>query len=190
MVLMEQLCGTHVPGGNKSYAGLVKRHDAKPGKPKGSHAAPKVFSWTDLPLWNAYQQVKAGMASGKPAEYVDILSAATHGAVRFPDSRLGPLMGLDQGEREMRAGAVPGYRVTTVLDLAPDSRDSNTMTARLSDAIVERLSEIELDKRPIRIIWAGCRSEQWRKGFSDKEFLGWIEQAAASRRAALGGKKG
>ena len=142
------------------------------------------YTTTNKELLDAYQRVKTGTESGKPAQYVDIIEAERHGNVKFPDSKLGHLMGLDAGEKAMKAAAkaIPNYKVSTLLDF--EGFDRNTVTIGLSAAVTERLAALRDVDKPVRIVWAACRSEQFPRGFSDQQFLEWIKEAAAKRRAA------
>ncbi len=136
-----------------------------------------TFEWTDRPAWEAYQRIKKGTRTGARADYADILEASAHGSVRFPESKLAYAIEHYKSTEAAREAKMPGYRFSTVLDIP-----GNDERVDLTTAVVTRLSEIEADDRPVRVVWAACRSEQWPKGFGDQMFLEWLKDAAQARR--------
>ncbi len=158
----------------------------KTDKAKEAYAKKRGFTytperkWTDLPLWEAYHRVVGGTAGGASAQYVDILNARTHGAVKFPNSELGHLMGFDRNTERMKMLKSPDYKVSLAEDFESFGRTGRP-TVALSTAITDRLAELQVGDQPIRIVWAACRAEHWPAGFNFNTFYQWVKTAAAGQ---------
>ena len=139
-------------------------------------------TYKDEKLWEAYTRVKEGMESGKSAEFFDIIDGAEHPDALFPDGLLGHLMGTTHAADYMREHPAPGFKFSLWEDFKSPLELGSSLY-RMSTVIVERLSQIEVDERPIRIIWAACRSEQLHPSFDDMTFQDWVQKAAAARRS-------
>jgi hypothetical protein len=163
----------------------------KTDKAKEAYAKKRGFTytperkWTDLPLWEAYHRVVGGTAGGASAQYVDILNARTHGAVKFPNSELGHLMGFDQNTERMKMLKSPDYKVSLAEDFESFGRTGRP-TVALSTAITDRLAELQVGDQPIRIVWAACRAEHWPAGFNFNTFYQWVKTAAEHRKVKRG----
>jgi hypothetical protein len=153
-------------------------------------------------IYKAYKRIVAGTDEGEPGRFAEILTGAEHADVLFPDMGLSYLKGatvtenLFAEETAKLEGAYrpPGFRLSlwehfgTTYEADPHIRDdvrdvgAILQIERLSDAIVQRLAEIDIGLRPVRIVWAACRSEQLPRGFNQEMFLEWIREAAEQRR--------
>jgi hypothetical protein len=164
-----------------------KQYRNEQGKvPAGYQGFRVAKSPEDKAIWDSYQRMKKTTSDDQPGQYVDIIhGGGPEGEVMFPELRLGALFNFDQGVKEMKPYECDHYKLYTLQEELLDCVETTT-SASMSCALIYALTRLKVETgRRIRIIWAGCRSEQWPKNFTYDMFGQWIKDGAEARRAAV-----
>lgn len=176
------------------------------------------YVWKDKEhehLYYVFTRMQGGRKQGESSQLTDIVRSDKHSEMLIPDLRLMSLNPMGQsnvitpsyinelGQLPENVSVSmfedfknkPETTETSTSDPRVAKEEANvglmhrTFSIKLSDAIANRLADLEADDRPVRFFWAACRSELLPSRFDKRMLRGWLDNVAPAMREQLAGER-